>query len=134
MRVFWRHGYEASSIAQLRAVTGSSSASFNGAFGSKEGLFERASERYIAGPGRVSELVRDLTLAQDGSRDYRHALRSGTPGRVLLDGVPPAAIQKRGYRSDRHDVGRLNLVVLLQLLILSWCGLWDAAYSAVSTS
>ena len=62
MQVFWRHGYEASSIAQLRAATGLSSASLYGAFGSKEGLFERAIEHYIAGPGRVSELVGDLTF------------------------------------------------------------------------
>jgi AcrR family transcriptional regulator len=62
MQVFWRHGYEASSMAQLRAVTGLSSASLYGAFGSKGGLFERAIEHYIAGPGRVSELVGDLTL------------------------------------------------------------------------
>ena len=62
MQVFWRHGYEASSIAQLRAATGLSSASLYGAFGSKEGLFERAIEHYITGPGRVSELVNDLML------------------------------------------------------------------------
>jgi TetR/AcrR family transcriptional repressor for divergent bdcA len=62
MQVFWRHGYEASSISRLRAATGLSAASLYGAFGSKEGLFERAIEHYIAGPGRVSELVGDLTL------------------------------------------------------------------------
>lgn len=70
MLVFWRHGYEASSMAQLRAATGLSSASLYGAFGSKEGLFERAVEHYIAGPGRVSESVADLT------RDPLEALRS----------------------------------------------------------
>lgn len=62
MQVFWRHGYEASSIAQLRAATGLSSASLYGAFGSKEGLFARSIAHYVAGPGRVSELVGDLTL------------------------------------------------------------------------
>ncbi|WP_271985629.1 TetR/AcrR family transcriptional regulator [Pseudoclavibacter terrae] len=62
MRVFWRHGYEASTVAELRSVTGLSAASLYGAFGSKEGLFERAVEHYIAGPGRVSELVGDITL------------------------------------------------------------------------
>jgi AcrR family transcriptional regulator len=62
MQVFWRHGYEASSITQLRAATGLSSASLYGAFGSKAGLFERVIEYYIAGPGQVSELVGDLTL------------------------------------------------------------------------
>ncbi|NYF14872.1 TetR/AcrR family transcriptional repressor for divergent bdcA [Pseudoclavibacter sp. JAI123] len=62
MQVFWRHGYEASTVSQLREATGLSSASLYGAFGSKEGLFERAVERYIAGPGSVSEIVGDLTL------------------------------------------------------------------------
>jgi len=76
MLVFWRHGYEASSMAQLRAATGLSSASLYGAFGSKEGLFERAVEHYIAGPGRVSELVADLT------RDPLEALRSMLHGTI----------------------------------------------------
>ena len=62
MQVFWRHGYEASTVSQLREATGLSAASLYGAFGSKEGLFERAVERYIAGPGSVSEIVGDLTL------------------------------------------------------------------------
>lgn len=62
MRVFWEHGYEATSISQLRAATGLSAASLYGAFGSKEGLFERSLERYVAGPGRVRERVADLTL------------------------------------------------------------------------
>lgn len=62
MQVFWHHGYEASTISQLRAATGLSAASLYGAFESKEGLFERAVERYVAGPGSVSEIVGDLTL------------------------------------------------------------------------
>lgn len=78
MLVFWRHGYEASSIAQLRAATGLSSASLYGAFGSKEGLFERAVEHYIAGPGRVSELVGDLT------RDPLEALGSMLHGTIEM--------------------------------------------------
>lgn len=62
MRVFWRQGYEATSIAQIREATGLSSASLYGAFGSKEKIFERVIEHYIAGPGQVSDLVGDLTL------------------------------------------------------------------------
>ncbi|PPF79569.1 TetR/AcrR family transcriptional regulator [Pseudoclavibacter sp. RFBJ3] len=62
MRVFWEHGYEASTVTQLRAATGLSAASLYGAFGSKEGLFERTVEHYVVGPGRVSDLVRDLWI------------------------------------------------------------------------
>ncbi|MYR56070.1 TetR family transcriptional regulator [Streptomyces sp. SID625] len=63
MRLFWEHGYEATSMAQLRQATGLSSASLYGAFGSKQGLFERAAEHYIAGPGSVTEVIADETLS-----------------------------------------------------------------------
>lgn len=64
MRLFWEHGYEATSMSELRAATGLSSASLYGAFGSKHGLFELAVERYMsAGPGRVTEVVDDESLS-----------------------------------------------------------------------
>ncbi|MFH9419256.1 TetR/AcrR family transcriptional regulator [Streptomyces sp. NPDC017529] len=63
MLLFWEQGYEATSLAQLRAATGLSSASLYGAFGSKEGLFERAVEHYIAGPGSVTDAVADETVS-----------------------------------------------------------------------
>ncbi|MGW7579380.1 TetR/AcrR family transcriptional regulator [Streptomyces sp. NPDC054765] len=51
MLLFWEQGYEATSLAQLRAATGLSSASLYGAFGSKEGLFKQVVEHYMKGPG-----------------------------------------------------------------------------------
>ncbi|PTR23584.1 TetR family transcriptional regulator [Rhodococcus sp. OK519] len=62
MRLFWEHGYDATSMTQLREVTGLSSASLYGAFGSKQGLFERAAEHYVAGPGSVTDVMADETL------------------------------------------------------------------------
>ncbi|MYR98817.1 MULTISPECIES: TetR/AcrR family transcriptional regulator [unclassified Streptomyces] len=59
MLLFWEQGYEATSLAQLREATGLSSASLYGAFDSKEGLFEKAVEHYIAGPGSVTDVVAD---------------------------------------------------------------------------
>lgn len=63
MLLFWRQGYEATSLAQLREATGLSSASLYGAFGSKEGLFARAVEHYIAGPGSVTDVLADEALS-----------------------------------------------------------------------
>ncbi|MDQ0790788.1 TetR/AcrR family transcriptional regulator [Streptomyces sp. B3I8] len=63
MLLFWRQGYEATSLAQLRDATGLSSASLYGAFGSKEGLFTRAVEHYIAGPGSVTDVIADESLS-----------------------------------------------------------------------
>ncbi|MEU9063880.1 TetR/AcrR family transcriptional regulator [Streptomyces sp. NPDC048430] len=63
MLLFWEQGYEATSLAQLRDSTGLSSASLYGAFGSKEGLFERAVEHYIAGPGSVTDAAADEAVS-----------------------------------------------------------------------
>ncbi|QVQ53737.1 TetR/AcrR family transcriptional regulator [Spiractinospora alimapuensis] len=65
IEVFWEHGYEATSLAQLREATGLSSASLYGAFGSKAGLFARAVEHYIEGPGKVTEVSADRQPAAD---------------------------------------------------------------------
>ncbi|MET9296421.1 helix-turn-helix domain-containing protein [Streptomyces sp. NPDC003077] len=63
MRLFWERGYDATSMAQLREATGLSSASLYGAFGSKEGLFERAVDHYMAGPGSVTDVIDDEALS-----------------------------------------------------------------------
>lgn len=60
--LFWEHGYEATSLAQLRYAMEISSASFYAAFGSKEALFARVLDRYMAGPGTVTAVVGDTNL------------------------------------------------------------------------
>jgi AcrR family transcriptional regulator len=62
LMLFWEQGYAGTSLAQLRAALGISSASFYAAFGSKEALFERVIERYIEGPGSVTNIVGDVDL------------------------------------------------------------------------
>jgi AcrR family transcriptional regulator len=62
MNVFWEHGFESATLAQLREATKLSSASLYGAFGSKSELYERVVEHYINGPGRVTEIVADPGL------------------------------------------------------------------------
>ena len=54
MRLFWQHGYEATSLAQLKAAMGDiSPASFYAAFDSKEALFRRVVDAYLATHGQV---------------------------------------------------------------------------------
>jgi TetR/AcrR family transcriptional repressor of nem operon len=45
--VFWEHGYERTSLAQLQSATGLSRSSMYAAYGSKRGLFERTSLNYL---------------------------------------------------------------------------------------
>ena len=47
MRTFWAHGYEATSVARLRQVTGLTSPQLYNAFIDKETLFGLALERYL---------------------------------------------------------------------------------------
>lgn len=46
LNLFWRNGYEGTSLSDLTAAMGISRPSLYGAFGSKEGLFRRVLERY----------------------------------------------------------------------------------------
>ena len=64
MQLFWRHGYESTSLDQLkRAMGGLSAASFYGAFGSKESLYREALARYLGTHGQVVAPLHDETLA-----------------------------------------------------------------------
>ncbi|GGD85133.1 TetR/AcrR family transcriptional regulator [Paenibacillus nasutitermitis] len=63
MLLFWEHGFESTSLAQLRVAMGNiSAASFYAAFESKEALFREAVDLYIATYGQVSESFRDSSL------------------------------------------------------------------------
>jgi len=50
LRLFWRHGYEATSIADLSAAMGIAPASLYAAFGDKEALFREVLTLYVTGP------------------------------------------------------------------------------------
>ena len=53
--LFWRNGYEGTSLGDLTAAIGISPPSFYFAFGSKEGLFREVMERYFAEQGKIAE-------------------------------------------------------------------------------
>ncbi|WP_375382324.1 TetR/AcrR family transcriptional regulator [uncultured Sphingomonas sp.] len=61
--LFWRHGFEGTSLAQLReAMGGISSASFYAAFKSKEALYREVLAAYLAGHGTVVAPLTDERL------------------------------------------------------------------------
>jgi AcrR family transcriptional regulator len=53
LELFWRQGYEGTSIADLRNAIGITAPSLYAAFGSKEELYGRVLEHYLAGLGRT---------------------------------------------------------------------------------
>lgn len=64
LHLFWEHGYDATSLSQLKANIGGgiTAPSFYAAFGSKQALFSEVMERYLITHGKVMESLFDSTL------------------------------------------------------------------------
>ena len=64
LHLFWEHGYDATSLSQLKANIGGgiTAPSFYAAFGSKQALFNEVMERYLNTHGRVTDSLFDKTL------------------------------------------------------------------------
>ncbi len=64
LHLFWEHGFDATSLSQLKANIGGgiTAPSFYAAFGSKQALFKEVMERYLNTHGRVTESLFDTTL------------------------------------------------------------------------
>ena len=65
MEVFWRHGYEGATIAQLTDAMGINPPSLYAAFGSKEGLLKAALDRYSARRAAFMDEVVSAPTARD---------------------------------------------------------------------
>lgn len=65
MFVFWAYGYEGASLAALTGAMGINKPSMYAAFGSKEDLFRKAVQKYLAGPvSFVAESMKEPTSKQ----------------------------------------------------------------------
>lgn len=74
MRLFWRQGYAATSIAELTAAMGINPPSLYGAFGDKERLFLEAVERYQRSADAAAERI--LAEAPTARAAIENLLRS----------------------------------------------------------
>jgi AcrR family transcriptional regulator len=60
LEVFWRKGYEGTSLPDLTRAMGINRPSLYAAFGNKEALFRKAIDRYLAGPAcHVREAIEE---------------------------------------------------------------------------
>lgn len=67
MLLFWRHGYEATSLSDLTAEMGVTPPSVYAAFGDKKQLFLEAVRRYLSGPVTAQHLIDAAVTARDAA-------------------------------------------------------------------
>ena len=80
MLLFWRHGYEATSLADLTAAMGVTPPSIYAAFGDKKGLFLAAVDRYLSGPVTSATIIADAATARDAAQELMAAAVVGFTG------------------------------------------------------
>ena len=85
MRIFWSLGYDATSMADLRAALGITQASLYAAFGSKEQLFREAVDLYRRTAG--FNTARALTI-DSSAREAIHAMLQAAVDAYTAPGAP----------------------------------------------
>src|SRR5690606_1214187 len=80
MHLFWRHGYEATSVADLTRAMGITPPSLYAAFGDKRRLFLEAVHRYLGGLEAIERSIADAPSARDAARDLLVAAALGDTG------------------------------------------------------
>ncbi|MDP3895899.1 MAG: TetR/AcrR family transcriptional regulator, partial [Mesorhizobium sp.] len=80
MLLFWRHGYEGTSISDLTAAIGVTPPSIYAAFGDKKHLFLEAVQHYLAGPLTSVTIIEGATTAEDAARELLESAAVGFTG------------------------------------------------------
>lgn len=90
MRVFWEKGFAGASMSDLTAAMGIASPSIYAAFGSKEGLYREAIDRYVALSREGLARIMDLPTARESIEGLLHKAvaafsRSNVPSGCMLE-------------------------------------------------
>lgn len=96
MLVFWRSGYETSSIADLTAAMGITPPSLYTAFGSKEQLFLEAVHLYAGDPAETRRALEQADTAFAGARELLIAAATAFTGETTPPGCLLASATASG--------------------------------------
>lgn len=80
MLLFWRHGYEATSVNELTKAMEISPPSLYAAFGDKKQLFLEAVRRYVSGPVRSETIIEEAPTAREAAAGLLRASAIGFTG------------------------------------------------------
>lgn len=83
LAVFWKHGYEGTSLDDLTAAMGINRPSLYAAFGNKEQLFHRAVDRYLEKyRTAIADVLAAPTARQVAQRLLAHAVKTAAQGKT----------------------------------------------------
>ena len=102
MLLFWRHGYEGTSLSELRAAMGVTSPSIYAAYGNKKRLFLAAVEKYVSGPITSETIIRDALTARAAVEELLRSAAIGYTGVETPTGclLATSAISGSGDSAD----------------------------------
>jgi AcrR family transcriptional regulator len=92
MHLFWAHGYEATSIADLTAAMGITPPSLYAAYGDKKRLFLEAVDLYCSQPVAVDQMIAQAETAAEAARQ----MLVGSALRFTGPDTPPGCLLATG--------------------------------------
>ncbi|QDP25570.1 TetR/AcrR family transcriptional regulator [Bradyrhizobium cosmicum] len=92
MEVFWRHGYEGATIAELTEAMGINPPSLYACFGNKEGLLKAALDRYT----KLRSIWMNEVVAAPTARDVAERMLMGIADRQTDPANPPGCLLVQG--------------------------------------
>lgn len=92
MEVFWRHGYEGATIAQLTEAMGINPPSLYACFGNKEGLLKAALDRYT----KLRNVWMDEVVAAPTAREVAARMLMGIAEKQTDPANPPGCLLVQG--------------------------------------
>jgi AcrR family transcriptional regulator len=95
LQLFWRRGYEGTSITDLTEAMGITKPSLYAAFGNKEELFRKALDRYVDGPGGYVQVA----LAKPTAREVVEHLLFEAADAVTDPNYPAGCLAVQGALS-----------------------------------
>lgn len=124
MKLFWERGFEGTSFDELIAAMGISPSSFYNSFGSKERLYQEATETYLAIAGEW--FLRELNADTDARSAFHNVLlsaareftREGTPSGCMISlagtHLPPSLNSVRDMMARHRQLGQAAMEVRIQ--------------------
>jgi AcrR family transcriptional regulator len=119
MLLFWRHGYEATSLNDLTTALGVKPSSIYTVFGDKKHLFLEAVRRYLSGSDSSESIIAQAPNGRDAARDLLRASAQGftgadTPAGCLL---ASSAISCSNAASDvKEELAAIRRVIEAKLM------------------